>query len=241
MATGTLNLINGGFQHSNLFIHMPLFDEIFYRGQRDGKVRLYHATREGLTCQILALNIIRSDEKFFWEAIEDFIERATMQAGTSAHGVHTFDLLTIDIHKEIKTFNYQELATLILNTTRALKPGEQKLLKYSSAYGILQKIGTETWGKVALKTTVEVFKDKPEYLDILIKLLLKDFSFSHDPVILLLNDVSTVPLFDKTNDMQQERLKAVMKKLIPDSIDFPPEVYIQDKNGMRELLSGFSL
>ncbi len=172
-----INLIDGGFQNSNLFAHMPLFDEIFYKGNRDGKVRLYNATREGLTCQILSLNIIRADEKFFWEAVEDFIARATAQSASGAHGVYSFDLLTIDIHKEIKTFNHQELSALILNVTRKIRPGEQRLLKYSSTYGLLQKIVHEDWGKVVLKTSVEVFKDKPEYLDLLIKALLKDFSF----------------------------------------------------------------
>jgi hypothetical protein len=216
---------------------MPLFDEIFDKGHRTGKVRLYEGTREGLTCQILALNIIRSDEKFFWEAVEDFIARAVTQAAPATHGVYTFDLLTIDIHKEVKTFNFQELSALLLNTTRKLNPGDQKLIKYSSAYGIIRKLVHEDWGKVALKTAVEVFKDKPDYLDLLIKTLLKDFTFSHDPVILLLNDLSNVPLYDPQNEIQQERLKAVMRKLIPESIEFPPEVYIQDKNGLRELLS----
>lgn len=234
-----LNLINGGFQNSNLFAHMPLFDEIFDRGQRNGKVRLYHATREDLTCQILSLNIIRADEKFFWEAVEDFIARSITQAASAVHGVYSFDLLTIDIHKEVKTFNFQELAALLLNTTRKLKPGDQKLIKYSSSYGILQKRLHEDWGKVTFKTAVEVFKDKPDYLDLLIKTLLKDFTFPHDPVILLLNDLSNVPLYDPQNELQQQRLKAIMQKLIPEAIEFPPEVYIQDKNGLRELLSKF--
>ncbi|VAW18860.1 hypothetical protein MNBD_BACTEROID05-18, partial [hydrothermal vent metagenome] len=37
---------------------------------------------------------------------------------------------------------------------------------------------------------------------------------------------------------QQNRLKVMMEKQIPSSIDFLPEVYVQDKNGVRELLSG---
>ena len=56
-----LNLINGGIQHSNLFLHMPLFDEIFYEGYLEGKVRKYKAVREDQLCRILALNVIRKD------------------------------------------------------------------------------------------------------------------------------------------------------------------------------------
>ena len=40
-------------QHSNLFLHMPLFDEIFYEGYLEGKVREYKAVREDQPCRIL--------------------------------------------------------------------------------------------------------------------------------------------------------------------------------------------
>ncbi|VAW12331.1 hypothetical protein MNBD_BACTEROID05-753, partial [hydrothermal vent metagenome] len=36
-----INLINGDIQRSNLFVHMPLFDEIYYEGYLEGKVRKY--------------------------------------------------------------------------------------------------------------------------------------------------------------------------------------------------------
>ena len=39
-------------------------------------------------------------------------------------------------------------------------------------------------------------------------------------------------------EQQQQRLKAVIEKQIPKSIEFLPEIYVQDKNGVRELLSG---
>ena len=88
---------------------------------------------------------------------------------------------------------------------------------------------------------MDVFKDKPDYLDILIRRLLKDYVFSHDPVILLLNDLSQNPVFDLHNETQQARIKKVITDLIPNSIEFIPEVYIQDKSGARELLSGATL
>ncbi len=83
---------------------------------------------------------------------------------------------------------------------------------------------------------MDVFKDKPDFLDPLIKQLLKDFQFPHEPVILLLNDLSQNPVFDLQNKMQQTRIKKVITELIPNSIEFIPEVYIQDKNGAGELL-----
>ena len=88
---------------------------------------------------------------------------------------------------------------------------------------------------------MDVFKDKPDYLDLLIKQLLQDYMFSRDPVTLLLNDLSLNPVFDLQNETQQTRIKKTIASLIPTSIEFIPEVYIQDKFGARELLSGSKL
>jgi hypothetical protein len=187
------------------------------------------------------LNFIRNDEKILWDAVEDFLKRSTINAVSGVRGIYIFDLLTIDIHREIKTFKHSELSTVIMNTASKLAPGEIKMIKYSSAYALIHKTAASDWGKITFKTAVDVFKDKPDYLDILIKQLLKDYIFSHDPVILLLNDLSLNPVFDPQNETQQARIKKVMRDLIPNSIEFIPEVYIQDKNGARELLSGSKL
>ena len=236
-----MNLIDFGFQNSNLFQHMPLFDEISYVGHNEEKVRQYKAIREDQTCNLLALNFIRNDEKILWDAVEDFVKRSTINAASSVRGVYIFDLLTIDIHKEIKTFKHAELTTVIINVASKLAPGEIKMIKYSSVYALIHKTVASDWGKITFKTAVDVFKDKPDYLDILIKQLLKDYIFSRDPVILLLNDLSQNPIFDLQNETQQARIKKVIANLIPNSIEFIPEVYIQDKNGARELLSGSKL
>ncbi|HBG61447.1 MAG: hypothetical protein A2Y03_01395 [Omnitrophica WOR_2 bacterium GWF2_38_59] len=233
-----IDLIDGGIQNSNLFLHMPLFDEVYYEGYHEGKIRKYRAIREDQKCDILVLNVIRKSEDIIWDSLEDLLKRSVSEAAFSVHGVYIFDLLTMDIHKELKTYNHNELKTLLINIALKLKPGEQKLIKYSSVYGLFQKTVHESWGKIAFKTSVEVFKDKSSYLDLLIKQLLKNVEFAHDPAILLLNDLSQTPIFDPKDDEQQERLKKFIEKKIPTSIEFPPEVYIQDKNGVRELLSG---
>jgi hypothetical protein len=220
---------------------MPLFDEISYAGHNEDKVRRYEAAREGQACVILSLNFIRNDEKILWDAVEDFVKRSTTSAASCVRGNYIFDLLTIDIHKEIKAFKHAELSTVIINMASKLAPGEIKMIKYSSVYALIQKTVASDWGKIVFKTAVNVFKDKPDYLDILIKQLLEDFIFAHDPVVLLLNDLSQNPIFDFQNQKQQVRIKKVMAELIPNSMEFIPEVYIQDKNGARELLSGSKL
>jgi hypothetical protein len=43
-----MNLIDGGFQHSNIFTPLPLFDEITYDGYLAAKIPAKQNTRAGL-------------------------------------------------------------------------------------------------------------------------------------------------------------------------------------------------
>ena len=232
-----LNLIEGQIDKSNLFLHMPSFGEIYHEGFLSGKVRKYTAIREDQSCRILVLNVIRKDEDIIWEAFSDLIKRSVADAAHSVQGIFVFDLLTMDIHNELKTFKHQEFTTVLMNHCRKCAIGEKRLIKYSSCYGILHRINTSHWGKITFKTAVEVFKDKDLYIDLLIKQLLKNFEYANDPGILLLNDLSLKPIFDQKDEKQQERISIMLKKQIPSSIEFLPEVYVQDKNGVMELLS----
>jgi len=90
---------------------------------------------------------------------------------------------------------------------------------------------------MALKTAVEIFKDKDIYLDLMLKKLIKNFEFSNEPGLLMINDLSKNPIYNAEDEMQQKRLTALMAKQIPTSIEFPPEVYIRDINGVVELYS----
>jgi hypothetical protein len=71
----------------------------------------------------------------------------------------------------------------------------------------------------------------------LVKQLIKNFEFAHEPGILLLNDLSQNPLFDPQDTLQQERLNKLIADQVPSTVEFPPEIYVQDRNGVRELLS----
>jgi len=238
MSLKPLNLIDAHFQNSNLFCHLPIFDAIYYDGHPEGKIQRYKAIREDQECTLLALTIIRKEEDILWEAAEDLLVRSVQEAAARVQGVFTFDLLTFDVHHETGNFNYGELGTLILNHSLKTKPGEQRLIKYSSAYGLLQKLVVEPWGKITFKTSVEVFKDKPAFLYTLINRLFKLVELARSPLIILLNDVSSNPVYNSDNKDQQRFLSKVIAEKRESSIEFLPEVYIQDKDGVRELMSG---
>ncbi len=233
-----LNLIDFQFQNSNLFKHLPVFDSIQYLGHPEGKIQKYKAVREDQECTLMALTIIRQEEDFLWASAEDFLERTVRDAAAKIHGIYTFDLLTFDIHKEVKTFNYNELMYLLITHSRKVRLGEVRLIKYSSAYGLMQKLVEENWGKVTLKTSVEVFKHNAHQLDVVWRKLFQVAGMTHGPLIVLIHDLSSQPLYNPQDQTQGKLLAAAIKQQEEASIEFLPEVYVQDRNGMRELLSG---
>ena len=238
MASAPINLVDFDIQRSNLFRHMPLFDRIHYEGHPDGKVQKFKALREDQECLLLSVNLIRKEEDFLWKAAEDLLTRSILDAAPSLQGIHTFDLLTFDIHNEVKTFKPLELTAVIMNASRKLQAGEQRLIRYSSCYAIVQKLVIERWGKMTMKTSVEVYNDKPAFIFSIIKRLFKLAPYSNLPLILLINDVSSQPLYDRESKEQNEMIAKIIKEQEKDSIEYIPEVFWQDKNGMRELATG---
>ena len=238
MPNQPINLIDAHFQMSNLFKHLPVFDRIHYLGHPDGKIQLYKAFREDQECTLLAMTVIRKEEDFLWAAAEDLLGRCVQEAAARVQGKFIFDLLTFDIHAEINTFNYNEFGLLIANHSRKISPGEQRLVKYSSAYGILQKLVVETWGKIIFKTSVEIYKDQPNLFYLLVKRLLKLNSFLRNPLVLLINDLSSDPIYNPDDQSQQEFLSKILAEQSQDTIEFLPEVYVKNKHGVRELTSG---
>jgi hypothetical protein len=238
MAFQAINLVKTEFPASNLMHHLPRFEEIYYQGHALDRVQLFKAVREGQECKLLAVTIIRKDEDFLWDSTKDLLGRSIKDAAAIMRGVYAFDLLTFDVHKERDTFQCSELTQVLVNSSLKLKAGEQMLIKYSSVYGLLQKMVDESWGKIVFKTAVEVFNDKPNFLFALVSKILKTVEFSHEPVMVLVNDLSTRPLHDPENAEQKAFLDDLIARQAKTSIEFPPEVFIQDRNGLRELFSG---
>jgi len=237
MAFQQYNLIDGYFQKSNLFHHLPVFDEIYFEGYRDRDVQVYRAVREGTACRVLAVTLIRKDEDVLWASARDLLERSVRDAAFRVQGIYSFDLLTFDVHRETNTFRYAELTQLIVNHSLKIKPGEQRLIQYASSFGLLQKKVHESWGKIVFKAAANVFNDKPMFFYALIKRMLTSSEFSRQPVILLVNDLSMTPVFNPNDQKQQMMIRRLLDDKSNTSVDFLPEVYVQDRNGVQELMS----
>ncbi|HQO57127.1 MAG TPA: hypothetical protein PLT76_00180 [Candidatus Omnitrophota bacterium] len=228
-----LNLVEFDIAASPTFVTLPSFDLIRFQGLLPSHVQLYEAQEGGEAYTVIAVNVIRSDEKFVWESCLDLLNRSVEAASAAVRGVYHFNLLNFDVHKELKTFNPQELTHMLLSHSRRLKPGQQRLLKYSSLYALMQKLGEEEWGKIIFKAAVEVFPYPPEKMDLYVRRLYKALDNQPGKKIAVINDMSQTPLYEVSNMAQQERLAKEIQQ--GDLFRVVPEIILQDINGRRVL------
>ena len=157
-----VNLIDTEFRKAALWDGILFGDELYCQGYLVDKVQYFKVVTGGEAGALVVVHVIRSDEDFIWESARDLIGSAVKQSAVAVRGVYGFELLSFEAQKELKTFNYNELAQVLINTARTLKVGEQVLVKYSSAYGLLQKTLDEAWGKMTFKTSVTLVEGKPK-------------------------------------------------------------------------------
>ena len=233
-----LNLMQTEIHSSSMFAVLPRFETIFFKGFVADNIQHFEAGREGDICSILSLTTIRHEEKFFWESCRELLEHSMQLAGQGVRGVYTFDLMTFDALRELKTFSQQELARLLVNSAQKLAVGEQRLIKYSSCYGIIRKLAPEDWGKMTFRSSVEVFNKTPEQLDLLVKKFLNGLAPLKGNKIAVICDLSQDPIWQPDNTEQKQRLIKFFQKQ-QDLFATPPEIYIRHDHHsidvMREL------
>jgi hypothetical protein len=229
-------LIDSEIHSSPSFKHLPRFDAIEYKGFIENKIQWYEVSRQDMQGTVLSSMIIRKDDKFMWESCDDLLSRSVKDAAFSVHGVYRYDLLGFDAHREINAFNFQELTVIIVNHSRQLECGQERLIKYCSSYGMLRKLSAQDWGKTVFNANVDVFNNDVEKLDLYIKKFFTVNRNLKEPVTAVINDQSLEPIFDKNNELQCARLKKMFTKFV-DKFETPPEIYMSDKNGLTELVS----
>ena len=227
------NLIEFDMAVSPTFVPLPPFDLIRFKGLATNHIQLFEAQQAGEAYTVVAVNVIRSDEKFVWESCLDLLNRSVETASGAVRGVYHFNLLNFDVHKELQTFNPQELTHLLLSHSRRLKPGQQRLIKYSSLYALMQQLGDEEWGKIIFKAAVEVFPYPPEKMDLYLRRLYKVMDNQPGKRIAVINDLSQTPLYDESNAPQQERLAKEIRQ--GDLFTVVPDILVHDINGHRVL------
>ena len=230
------NLVTNDILLAPTFQGLPEFDAVEFKGFPAEKIQYFHAVAGSEEYAVLALNLIRKDDQFLWESCRDLLDRSLSLAEQVMRGIYRFELLCFDVHRELDTFNPQELMQLLTNHARKLSVGGERLIKYSSMYGILKKLVEEDWGKLAMSTSVELYVKEPAQFDLMVKRMMRASENCPGTQYLVINDLSLEPLLGPADQDQERRLK----KLLSGTVNLfkpGPRVLVHHKTGTRDLSS----
>lgn len=236
--SGMLNLVEYDILSSPAFKGLPQFQTVEFKGFIKEKLPLFQAEEKGndpgQTVNVVVANIIRREDKFVWESCADLLARSVQSAQDITRGMFRFDVISFDVHNEIRSFNPQELAQLLANHCRKISVGEMRPVKYSSLYGVLTKILEEEWGKIILQPAVEVFLKEPEQLDLYVKHLLKLTAGLTGRTIIMVHDLSLEPILNSGNEGQKQRIHKLLSAQAG-LFSEPPLIVMLDKTGRTEI------
>jgi hypothetical protein len=231
-----MDLSGGEFRHAAFLQGLVAAPEVWYAGSELDRIQGFKMVAPEGESWLFAAHIMRRDDGYVWESSRDMVDASVKQAALSVRGVYRFELLCFEPGQELKTFRYQELAQMIVNTSRTLKPGQEALIRYSTVYGILRQTLDEAWGKISLATSVELLADQPRAWVALLSRLWKTAGSKECQVRLLVNDMSFTPLFAPAVSEEWQILWddfcARISKTPP---AFAREIYLRDASGMRNI------
>ena len=217
------------FSNCGLFSRLPRPESLIYHGELTPHFQRYKMLAGGVESEILAATIIRQEEALLWEGSRDLLDRAVKDAARRSRGIYSFELLYFNALNELATFNYNELAQVLVNSSLTLRPGDDLLIRYSSVFGIMRKLVDEVWGKICFTTSIKVLPDDPVGLYKLMGQALNKVAGITIPVTILVNDLSAVPLYDPHSPEQQSALKKLDDRMAKHSAASSRECWIEGK------------
>lgn len=222
---------------------LPAFEEITFAGEVESKIFRCEGRKSAneVSHPILTAMIIRSDEDFIWTSFSELFTRAVKAAAEKMRGFYGFTLLSLDLSNRIEAFDASAFAVWLQNHGRKLAVGDSTVIPFGACCGILKKRMEESWGKIDVTFPLQVFRKDPSELDTLVKKLLKLCPVTGEGAILVISDLSRIPLFQFGEEVQTERLKSCLLKGKAALGERFPEIYLCDRNGCVELGAQFQI
>lgn len=220
-----------------IFSGFSSWKAVIFQKEMTSKVLRFEVTEGTGTRPLYLAAIISKEEKMAWQSFQDVLDHTMTLAQSGLRGFFGFDVLSVDLQQGIQHFNPRALSQLIINHARELGPDQKGLVRYGQLFALLHYRAPANWGKIEVKTHVEFFsqaaavaevteasvwaalkgsgsKNKNssgDQLDLLLKKFLKESGEESD-AIYLLHDLSVHPVWDPSNGIQQQRMRAWLEK-----------------------------
>ena len=236
---------------ARVFSGFPSWKAIAYQKELTPKILRFEVQDHEEMRPLYLASIISKEEKMAWQSFQDVLEHTMSLAQSSMHGFFGFDVLSVDIRTGIGNFDPKALSRLIANHSRGLGPDQKILIRYGQLFALLHYRAPAEWGKIEVKTHVEFLsqelapsqthvteasvraalldgglkKNSGGRLDLLLKKLLNE-SGGEPRAIYIVHDLSVHPLWDPANELQQQRVRAWLKKEQEARCGILPEIYL---------------
>jgi len=225
---------------AQLFSGFPSWKGVAFKKELTPKILQFEITeKEEVSRSLYLASIISKEEKMAWQSFQDVLDHTMGFAQSGLRGFFGFDVLSVDIQAGIRNFSPNDLSKLMINHARGLGPDQKTLIRYGQLFALLHYRAPANWGKVEVKTHVEFFsqestaslsndvseasvraallggnvrkKSQGGQFDLLLKKLLNESGKESD-AIYIVHDLSVHPVWDETNEVQQQRVRTWIEK-----------------------------
>lgn len=185
------------FREAAIFNGFPSGGEWTYRGAVTSKILRFDIAGETGVRPFFMTSIISREEKMAWQAFQDLLDYAVGMAQKEMAGLFGLDILSVDIQNGVKHFHAGDFGKLLVNHARNLAADCKTLIRYGQLFGLLHKRVPADWGKLEVKTFVEIIDPKKTRCDLYVRKLLRETS-GFAPSLYAVQDMSLIPLWEVT-------------------------------------------
>lgn len=180
---------------ANVFAGMPPWKAIVCHSASVSKVLRFDVTEGEKICHLYLAAVISREEKMAWQSFQDLLDHTTTLAEAGVQGIFGLDVLTVDIQTGIRHFNVQDFSRLIINHSRQFISESKALIRYGQLFALFHKRASADWGKIELKTHVEIVDPEKIRLKSYFKKIYRQNGQEPD-AFYLLHDMSGKPVFN---------------------------------------------
>lgn len=206
-----------GFLQAGIFAGALLWQSIRYQGAAQPKLLRFEVTSEEEKRPLYLASIISRDEKMAWQSFQDLLGHAVDLAQSGMTGIFGVEVLSMDIQKGVRHFNAGDFSRLLINHSKGPDAEFKKLIRYGQIFCLLHKRAPADWGKIELKTHVEILDPVKARPGLFVKKILRE-SGQEPGAIYWVHDMSASPLWDLSKE-------AVGPQTAEDPARGIPEIY----------------
>lgn len=234
-----MNLIEKDFQRASILQNLPKLQACTFISRLETGALRFRCQTESEAWDLILISCIHKEEEFVWKSFDEMLKSNLKICAPQILGFYGFQVIAFQLGESVQHFSPAAFQQLILNHARLLKPGEEVLIRFTSLFGILKKRIEESFGKIDYAAAVHLYAKPAAEWDLWIKKILKEAKEVGDSTKILIQDLSSDPIFRFGDEEQTARFHQMFESWTKKNA--LPEIYLSDQRGFIELGAQFGV